>query len=176
MTEFILMRHGEPDYSNSQRLGLRGHGHDLACLTQSAVKQIKAVSKEKCFKAAEILVVSPYTRTMQTAEIMNRELQLDLIVDIDLREWTPDLTYQYTQHETVMASLKSYRENNGVHPTGTTPIWEEKSSMRSRVLGCLEKYDGKYKCVLVVAHRQIIREITGHSLEFGEFIKFRLLT
>lgn len=37
-----------------------------------------------------MILSSPYTRALQTAAILSRELNIDLQVEFDLREWQPD--------------------------------------------------------------------------------------
>lgn len=172
MTEFIFIRHGTADYSNSVRLGLKGHGHDLAALTDGGVKEIEALTQNEILKTAEIIVVSPYTRTMQTATIINKELALDMIVDIDLREWEPDQTYQYGSGE-YLGIAKEFDANKGIWPPGTTQKWETIASVKERASAALNKYD-KYKCVIVVAHRILIRAITGKNLGCGEYTIFKM--
>ena len=169
MTEFILIRHGEPDYTRTNVLKFKGHGNDLAPLTVKGAESIKQISTDEIFKKAEIILVSPYTRTMQTAAILNRKLNLDMIVDIDLREWTPDNTYQFSDYDTVLALIKEFEDNNGIHPKGTNPIWESMESLRERASNALDSYKGKYKCVLVVCHCQVIRALTGKEMKFGEY-------
>ena len=174
MTELILVRHGKSNYSNSDRLGLKGHGHDLAPLTDEGVKSIEDLSKQDYFKKAEVIVVSPYTRTMQTAMIINKKLGLDIIVDIDLREWEPDLTYQYEDIKVVQSNYNEFLANNGIYPEGVTPPnWESMISLKNRVKQAIDRYK-KYNCIIVVTHKMIIKTITEKDVNCGEYISFKI--
>ena len=95
MAKFYLIRHGEPDYTDGDTHGFIGHGHDLAPLQQDKLKYVIETSKDPRLKNAQIIVSSPYTRALQTASIISKETGIDIVIEPDIREWQPDLTYQY---------------------------------------------------------------------------------
>lgn len=46
-------------------------------------------------KGADIILASPYTRTLQTAAIISKNTGIPIEVETDLLEWMPDLTFQF---------------------------------------------------------------------------------
>ncbi len=117
MATFYLIRHGKPDYTYGDAHGFIGHGHDLAPLKQDKIKDVIKTSKDVRLKNAQIIVASPYTRALQTASIISKETGLEIVVEPDIREWQPDLTYQYKNSDEMKGYYKEYIENNGVYPT-----------------------------------------------------------
>lgn len=74
MTTFYLIRHGEPTYKPIDERRFIGHGRDLAPLTENGIKGVKETALDNRLKNCEIIVSSPYTRALQTAAILSKEL------------------------------------------------------------------------------------------------------
>ena len=106
MAKFYLIRHGEPDYTYGDTHGFIGHGHDLAPLKQDKIKYVIETSKDPRLKNAQIIVSSPYTRALQTANIISKETGIDIVIEPDIREWQPDLTYPYKNSNELKIPLK----------------------------------------------------------------------
>ena len=53
----------------------------------NGIKEIQNTSKDKRLCDAGIILSSPYTRALQTAAILSKELRIDMIVETDLHEW-----------------------------------------------------------------------------------------
>ena len=103
MTTFYLLRHGEAAYDAMLEHGFYGFGRDLAPLSSRGIQQAEAAARDPRLKTSELLASSPYTRAMQTAAIVARETGLPITVDLDLHEWIPDKTNQYTTSEEAYA-------------------------------------------------------------------------
>ena len=95
MATFYFIRHGKPDYTYGDIHGFIGQGHDFAPLKEERINDVIETSKDERLKNAQIIVSSPYTRALQTASIISKETGIDIVVEPDIREWQPDLTYQY---------------------------------------------------------------------------------
>lgn len=91
MTQFYLIRHGEPQWDINEQYKLKGHGRDLVPLTNEGINQVYLTAKDVRLKEADIIVSSPYPRALQTDAILSKELGLEILVEFDLREWQPDL-------------------------------------------------------------------------------------
>jgi broad specificity phosphatase PhoE len=156
MTLYYLIRHGEPEWDLNERYKLRGHGRDLVPLTPNGINQAYETAKDARLKTAQIILSSPYTRALQTAAILSKELQIELQVEFDLREWQPDLSYQYNTLEQLKELGSDYDKHNGVYPPGETRLWESKPAMKERVDRVIEKYQD-YDCVIVVGHGMAFR-------------------
>ena len=95
MSTFYLIRHGKPDYTYGDTHGFIGQGHDFAPLKTEKIEEVIETAKDKRLKDAQIIISSPYTRALQTASIISKETGIDIVVESDIMEWQPDLTYQY---------------------------------------------------------------------------------
>ena len=78
----------------------------------------KITAKDARLKEAELIVSSPYTRALQTAQILSRETGIRVEVDIDLHEWIPDENNQYETSEESFAFAREFTEFNGEYPPG----------------------------------------------------------
>jgi len=99
MSTFYLIRHGKADYTYGDIHGFIGQGHDLAPLKLDRIKDVIETARDVRLKKAQIIVTSPYTRALQTASIVSKETGIEIVVEPDIREWQPDLTFQYKNRE-----------------------------------------------------------------------------
>lgn len=159
MATFYLIRHGKPDYTYGDTHRFIGQGHDFAPLKQDRIKDVIETSKDTRLKNAQIIVASPYTRALQTASIISKETGIEIVVEPDIREWQPDLTYQYKNSDEMKEYYKDYIENNGVYPTNEKRKWETKEQLKNRVMSVIDKYKEKYDTVIVVAHKMAFQSI-----------------
>lgn len=171
---FYFVRHGQPDYSEKGTKIYQGFGVNLAPLTEVGVSQIKETSKDVRLKDADIILSSPYTRALQTAAILSRELNVDIIVETNLHEWVGNKDYIYDEDKVAVNSFKEYEKNNGVYPQGEEKRWEDADNIRKRVRSVLEKYQG-YNKVIVACHGVVIQAMTGKNHpHHGEIVEFEL--
>lgn len=96
---------------------------------------------------------------MQTASIISKETGLEIVVEPDIREWQPDLTYQYKNSDEMKEYYKDFIKNNGIYPNGEKRKWETKDQLKSRVMSVINKYKEKYDTVIVVAHKMAFQSI-----------------
>lgn len=159
MAKFYLIRHGRPDYSYVEEHEFFGHGNDLAPLQKEYIYEVQKTAKDERLKNAEIILSSPYTRAMHTASIISKETGLDIIVESDLMEWQPDLTYQYRGKEELKKYYMDFLNNNGIYPKEEKRNWETLESVRKRVMKVIKKYKEKYATIIIVAHGMAFRAI-----------------
>ncbi len=160
MTKFYFVRHGDPDWCLNDGIGLRGHGRDLVPLTDKGILQAKNVSRDERIRKSQIIVSSPYTRALQTAAIISKETGIDLVVEMDLREWQPDLTFQYDSESALNELYNDYVLHNGIYPENEKKLWEAFDSMQKRIEYVIEKYLD-YSHVTLVAHGMILKSVCG---------------
>jgi len=160
-----FVRHGKPDYTVSAERRLPYALKNYCPLARDGISGVEEAARDPRLASAEVMLVSPYTRAMQTAEIVNRVLGLPLFVEYDLREW--DVASDYTEYVSEEEALRRYREfrdNNGVPPAGTQgssmPLYETGESVKKRAMAVLERYRGHDR-IVVVAHGTLIRSVTG---------------
>ncbi|MBD5488569.1 MAG: histidine phosphatase family protein, partial [Lachnospiraceae bacterium] len=73
MALFYLVRHGKASYDYMLENGFWGFGRDFAPLSEKGKQQTEITAKDIRLKNAELIVSSPYTRALQTAQIISRE-------------------------------------------------------------------------------------------------------
>ena len=159
MALFYLVRHGEPIYDHMLENGFWGFGRDFAPLSEEGKKQAEATAKDARLKDAEIIVSSPYTRALQTAQIISRETGIRVEVDIDLHEWIPDQENLYKTSEESFALAEEFTKFKGEYPQGKKLKWESLSHMRQRIKRVADKYSD-YDKVILVGHGMVFRSLT----------------
>lgn len=131
----LLVRHGEPDYSELDRTGWFGPARDLAPMTVRGVTQAHQVGRSLASGGAAVLVSSPMTRALQTAAIISHHTGLALgAVEWRLREWLPDTTLSWRSFDQVQMASASYHQHDGEWPAGQTCTWEPRSDLRARAV------------------------------------------
>ena len=175
MALFYLIRHGETNWAINEKYLLRGEYRDLPPLTSTGIQQVKDLSNEARLKEAEFILSSPYTRTLQTAAILSKNLNLDISVELNLREWQPDLNLEISNLIQLQDAIDDYVRENGKYPSGITKTWEEKSALKERVEGVLKKYSD-YGYVIVVTHEQVIKSLVNdHHIPYCSINEFELV-
>ncbi|MCD4713922.1 MAG: phosphoglycerate mutase family protein [Clostridiales bacterium] len=172
MTKFIFIRHGEADYNPIDERKFIGHGRDLSPLTELGINQLKETSKDLRLKNSDLIIASPYTRALQSAAIISKELNLELKVEVDLHEWIPDVVaFQHKTSEDCFALCRDFDFHDGIHPEGTNKVWETKESMKRRMDSVLDRYMS-YNQVIVVCHGMVIRtQKNQENIKNGEIIE-----
>ena len=96
---FYFVRHGEPDDRERNTGIFQGFGVHLAPLTERGTAQIKETAKDPRLLGTGLILCSPYTRAVQTAVILSRELGADIVVETELHEWLANRNYLYEEDE-----------------------------------------------------------------------------
>lgn len=158
MALLYLIRHGEADYSEMIEKGFWGFGRSFAPLSQKGVMQVEMTANDERLRSAQLIVSSPYTRALQTAAIISRETGLKICVDVDLHEWEPDKTNQYTTSEEAFELNQEFNLYKGVYPEGKNMKWETLDEMKSRMHRVADKY-ASYDKVIFVGHGMAFRTL-----------------
>lgn len=163
-----MIRHGEADYTDIDKGNFIGFGRDLAPLKNCKDLDI---NYDK-LKNAEIIVSSPITRALQTAAYITRETRLDLVVDVNLHEWLPDVTQQYKNTDEMFKLYKDFLKNSGVY-SSKKQVWESLENLQNRIRKVLDKYYGEYESIVIVAHSMVCKVCAGNiNIENGEIVEF----
>lgn len=172
MTNFLFVRHGEANYKPIDERGFIGHGRDLSPLTNLGIKQLKEAAKEPLLKGSDLIIASPYTRALQSAAILSKELNLDIRVEVDLHEWIPDIVnFSHATTKDCITLAKDFNAHGGVHPLDDIKVWETTAQMEKRMDAVLEKYMD-YRQVIVVCHGMVIRTQKNQKvIRNGEIIE-----
>lgn len=140
MAMYYLIRHGEADYSELMKHHFFGFGRDLAPLSENGVIQAEETAKDERLKTAELIISSPYTRALQTAQIISKNTGIEVRVELDLHEWIPDLSNKYNTSEESFRLAEEFVKYKGIYPTGTRMLWETLEDIRKRMRRVADKY------------------------------------
>ena len=156
MQKIVFMRHSEPDYSFVNERRYIGHGKDLSQLTETGIQIAEKASFDSRLDNAEVIVSSPYTRALQTAAIISKNRQLNIKVEIDLHEWMPDLSFQYSMVQEAAQAIKLYTEHKGICPTDSEIQFESHESVFNRAKKAILRHP-EYTKIIVVTHAMVIQ-------------------
>ncbi len=160
MAKFLLTRHAETDYSFPAKWNTPGWGSDLAPLSKDGELQVHSKAKKIVNWKPQIAIVSPTTRTMNTALILKEYLSIEFKVEFDLHEWVPDRYFKWNDFSQVVSILNEMRSHNGEWPNGKEQKWESLSKVKERTKNVMLKYL-EYGRVLVICHGGVIWSHTG---------------
>lgn len=171
---FYFVRHGKTDYSERNTKIYQGFGVQLSPLSELGIRQIQETAKDERLQGADIILSSPYTRAVQTAAILSKQLGADIAIETDLHEWLANKNYLYDEDEIAENSFREYQENHGIYPPDEEKIWEDAATVKARILRVLEKYK-HYNKVIIACHGLMIQATTGSDLpRNGEIVEFEM--
>lgn len=154
--EFVLIRHGDPDYSACVRGGINGQGFGLVPLSEKGLQQARQVAAHPALAGAQLVLSSPYTRALQTAAEIVRATGLPLAVESDLHELMADRSGAPHTREEMKQLHQEFLACRGRWPEGDERPWETVDQLTDRVTGVLSRYL-TYDKVIVVTHGGVIR-------------------
>lgn len=169
MTKFILVKNEEPTYDEVVKLGFKGTGLALAPLTKKGISTIKKSAENSVFENSDILISSPYTKTMQTASIIAQRHNLDINVEPSLHDWIPDLSNSYNTEEEYEELLKIASRDWQLKKQNHNHICSFRSEtlerVQDRAIETLSKYL-EYNKVIVVSHELLINTLFQEKVDF----------
>lgn len=161
MTTFYFVRHGQMDTSMAEKKFYKGFSYNMITLSERGIEQIKETAKDPRLADVQLIIASPFGRTMHSAAILSKELNIDIKVETDLHEWLADgVTYEYLSEGDAKKAYKALLENKGQHPAGEKCLWESSEQMKKRVIKVLDKYTD-YDSVIVVCHGTLMQYVLG---------------
>lgn len=173
MKKLILVRHGLTDYLVK---GLY-QGHSDPPLNKEGRAQIKSLADGFADKEPQIIFSSPLKRALKSADILNKDLDLEIIVDDRIKE----ISFGEWEGETYDEIVKKYpeafewwkKDMANFRPEGGESLAE----LQARVREFFEEIKERPEDVIaVVAHGGVIRafmvELMG--VPFDSFWKFEL--
>ena len=170
MTEFIMVRHGEPDYSLVENWARIAVAKNFAPLTEKGISQIHETIEVLREEKAQIILSSPFTRCMQGARMMSKELGLEVKVEHALYEWQLDKTHSVRARlrEKLLLWQFNHRKWNRFSK------WEHPDTVKERVLQVFDKYLS-YDKVIVSCHAMMILYTLGDEVptQYGQIRRIR---
>lgn len=77
--DIIFVRHGVPDFSLADERCMTQLEKDYAPLDRAYLSELHQKLANAVFDDAQAIICSPYTRALQTAEILNRVMDLNCL-------------------------------------------------------------------------------------------------
>jgi probable phosphoglycerate mutase len=149
VTAFLLVRHGETDWNADGRL----QGHTDRPLSDYGREQARQLADKLAGEGLAAIYASDLARARETAEIVAARLQLQVVLDPDLRE-------------------KDWGNWEGLTSTerlGIEHVGESTESHQKRMLAALGRIAAKHPHdrVLVVTHGGSMRRVQTEALGFA---------
>ena len=116
MTQFLLIRHGEPAWHLPKAKGAIGWGVDIAPLTEDGVRQVKGLIPQVRDGSPDLFISSPTSRTLHTCALLSSAVAIPFEVEFDLHEWIPDTRMRWTSIEEVREAMNELENMNGEWP------------------------------------------------------------
>ncbi|MBQ1508317.1 MAG: histidine phosphatase family protein [Erysipelotrichaceae bacterium] len=160
MTTFIFIRHGQPDLTVFEKKIYHLWGLDMVPLSREGIEQIRSLAHHEEIAKAQIILTPPLTRTLETAQILSKELGIDVVIEEGLHEWLPDKQYRPLDDDERIRRYDEMNECKAVYPKGEEKPWEDKDSMKERIESVLVRYLD-YERVLVVTHGTLMQYYFG---------------
>lgn len=154
MIEILLIRHGETDWNNK---GIIQGQIDIP-LNKKGEKQAKACAIALKNKNYDLIISSPLSRALSTAHIINRLLNLPLIIEDAFKE-----------RSFGTAEGMSLTELNQAYPDRIYPEMEARLNLNRRVIKAINHILKTYpnKKVILVAHGAVLNSllstVTNHQ-------------
>ena len=169
----ILIRHGQSHFNLHFSATRVDPGIVDPGLTDEGARQIAAAAED--LRAADLrrIIVSPYTRTLESAAILAEALGLEMAIEPLVRErsyFMCDIGTPRSELAERWPALDfSHIEERWWHePEEPVPVMEERCRSFSRLAGGLDDWPH----VLVVSHWAFIKGLTGEALENGQTLRF----
>jgi len=125
MATFCFIRHGQMDTSEGDTGFYRGFAWNMQTLSPLGQEQIRQAAEDPVLQGADLIIASPYGRTMHSAAILSRALDLEIRVETQLHEWLADgESLDYLTDEAARAAYAQLTANDGHHPAGQHCLWE----------------------------------------------------
>jgi len=161
MMQLYLIRHGEPDWQQLGAEAQDGRAGSLAPLTALGRLQMDAIAADYRLQEADAIISSSYTRCLESAARLSRQLNKQLFVEHALHEWLPSRTHALRTDRRLLrrAGADLRRELEGGAPAGGRP-WESLSEVRDRAVAALTPYAGYGSCI-VLTHQVVISALLG---------------
>lgn len=148
-----LIRHSIPDYSDiletdSTKKPTKAH------LSKEGIALAHNNFKDIDFSKNEIVLVSPFIRALDTANILKGYVgDIPFIVEENLHEWLPDKNF-VKEVKDIKPLYKDYILHNGESIEDV--FWETDLETKKRVFDTLFKYKN-YNNIIIVAHSRLFK-------------------
>jgi broad specificity phosphatase PhoE len=161
--KIIFIRHGNTDYALANERKMSSIEENFIPLSEKGRKQVDKTATDPRLKKAKAIISSPYTRALQSAAILNRELRLPLYVEFDLHEWKYDIDgTRYIAQKEIDRRIEEFLDMNGDYCSSDPKPWEKKVHVEERAIKAIAKY-ARHVPIIVVSHGMLISCLTNRE-------------
>jgi len=162
ITRLVLIRHGETEWNREERF----RGRAELDLTETGVKQAKAIAKRVASFPVNAIYSSPLKRALRTAEIIAQALALPVkpafeLIDIDYGRWQGMSPQEAASKDKRLYQLWKETPHLAKFPRG-----ESLNEVRQRVKAFLDyiKSNHSGEMVALISHLVVCRVMILHLL------------
>ncbi|MBI5413309.1 class I tRNA ligase family protein [Candidatus Peregrinibacteria bacterium] len=167
---FFVFRHGEAEQNKAGTLN--SSLDNVRHLTQVGKEQAEKSAKKNKDKKIDMIFCSPFPRALETAEILAKQLGVEIAVDERLREHNMGV-FDGKSTDSYLKSFEDYEELY----SKKVEAGESFKEMEIRVLEFVNNLNQKYagKNIMLVTHGDVIRAIAKYfdRLSTEETFKFK---
>lgn len=168
--DFYIFRHGQSTYNVAGRTQGRTNG---SVLTELGEEQAICAGLKLKSREIGIIVTSPLKRAIQTAELANRSLGLNICVDERFTEVDVGIVEGWPREDIKAQYPELYNQwRNAGNSDVCYPGGETRRQVRQRIFAGLDAWaDKEYDCVAVSSHGIMLGQIlTALNLPYDENI------
>lgn len=169
----ILLRHGETVFNVVYGATRRDPGVPDPILTEQGREQAAAAATALAGETVARVVASPYTRAIQTADVIARSLDVPLVIDETIRERFAFSCDVGTPRSVLQMRWSAYAFDH------IEDVWwpdqeepEEEFHVRCDAFRRRMAESDDWRGVAVVTHWGVIRSLTGLRVKNGEMLRF----
>ena len=171
-SRMILLRHGQSEFNLHFTRTRRDPGIKDPTLTEEGVRQAREAAEALAGEPIGRIIVSPYTRALQTAEPVAARLGVPVIVHPLVREryaFTCDIGTPRTE----LARRWPAHDFSGIEEIWWPPIEEPEATLLGRAARFRAEMAAlpDWRDTLVVCHWGFILGMTGESLANGAWVR-----
>jgi probable phosphoglycerate mutase len=153
-TKITIVRHGETEWNKTMQL----QGHKDSPLTEKGMAQAELLAETIKLRKFDILITSDLGRAIHTAQIINKNLKLNIIIDRNLRERAFGIMEGLTREEISVKYKDVFDGYMQRHVTFEIPEGESLTEFNIRILEAFQQISRSYKnkTILMVAHGGVL--------------------
>ncbi len=167
MITIYFTRHGETDWNIERKI----QGHVEVDLNEKGKAQAKALHNKLLNTPIDLIFVSPLRRAKETAEIIRGDRNIPMFEDSRIiEEFYGDMEGESRSNEDYLVQRQCFAKRYP-HGEGYFDVVQRVYNFFDELK---EKYDGKVKTILVVAHGGMSRVVNSyfHDMTNDEFIHY----
>ncbi|MBN2487037.1 MAG: histidine phosphatase family protein [Bacteroidales bacterium] len=164
-TKITIVRHGETVWNHTMQL----QGHKDSPLTEKGILQAELLSETIKTRKFDTLITSDLGRAIHTAQIINKNLKLSIIIDRNLRERAFGIMEGLTREQICENHQEMYDAYMQRMATFDIPEGESLAVFNNRIMEAFQHIARTYKnkTVLMVAHGGVLDCIIRRIFNLG---------